>query len=679
MSDKTQQKQSSSLRDVKTLVFMQLKETLSFSFKSDLKQSLVKLALYVIGIAGITAIISLALSILGRLGVLGVGGFLPIPMWNVIFFLLIILNFFSCISRVTDALYFSADNQILLCFPVKANHVFLSKIIVFFINELMRNSFSLLPLLLSFGITYRLAWYFYPWLIVVMLILSLLPVAIASVLSIPTLYIKAFLKRFPWVQSLLLLAVLIVLTVFIFHVMGMIPEELEISKKWSTEYFPAINSGAKAVQSWLYPLTFLSGLAFGYTAGGTENPGFMQVFIPSTPWILLVLIGIIVAFFVLAVFLARPLYFRMASKSFEFAKPSINHHFHMSLAKVGKLENFAIVPTQEIDQATLLGYLKRLSLRHVDVKNTDEVLKLLNGFAGGNAFHIEGIPVMDAPEGSYVYVPEEGRTRLALLESKNPRKFRFYCPEHAVHANISKPSFFSFLLKEIRVDLRSSETIAADYLLFIVTPIAVLILNVIFNAMKKSFDGQMFTILFNALIIALITLASNVSMASVYSREGRANYQLRLSPINYMRTLGSKLFIRAAILTGSLIFAIVIYARNCSLSYVRMDLLFFSFYFLYIGHLLWSAEMDYMNPKVELYAEVGGAISINPNEAKSSALAFILSFLFAYLVFFFVGQSVTDGFYRVLIVSALFLLARIVLFVRKIRAYGMSTYEGRGN
>ena len=132
-------------------------------------------------------------------------------------------------------------------------------------------------------------------------------------------------------------------------------------------------------------------------------------------------------------------------------------------------------------------------------------------------------------------------------------------------------------------------------------------------------------------------------------------------------------------MTGSLIFAIVIYARNCSLSYVRMDLLFFSFYFLYIGHLLWSAEMDYMNPKVELYAEVGGAISINPNEAKSSALAFILSFLFAYLVFFFVGQSVTDGFYRVLIVSALFLLARIILFVRKIRAYGMSTYEGRGN
>ena len=683
MKAETKQKLSSAFKDIKTLVAMQLKESLPFRFKGgDTRSLLLKLALCLLAIAAISGVVALVLFILGLLGVLGTGGYLPIPMWNVVFFVMILLNFFACIGKVTDALYLASDNRMLLCLPVKSNYVFFSKLIVFFFNELFRNCFSVLPLLLGFGIIYGLPFYFYPWLIIVMVLLSLLPVALASLISIPTLYVKTFLKKHSYVESIALLAILIGLTALVFYLVTLIPNDLQIAAKWNTDYFPSITGFSKAFETVLYPLVFLTHLAIGYTGVGSNNPRVMTVFTPYTPLIVLGIIAIVALFFFLANLLAKPLYFKMASKTFEFEKVSTEHSYKISASKLKTTQPLAIVyemeGSEEEKKKEMRFLLKKLSSKHIGTEDKEALLKALNDFAARGSFTYAEMEIGELGAPVFLFVEEEGMERLALLEGRNGNNLALYCPYHSPKKNIQRNSFFSFLLKEIRVDLRSSETIAGHYLLFIVTPLAVLILNVIFNSMKKSFSGQMYTVLFNALVICLITLASNVSMASVYSREGQANYQLRASPINYIRTLTSKLFIRASIVTLSLVFTMIIYAWNNTLSYMRMDILFFCFYFLYLGHLLWSAELDYMNPQINLYAEMGANGSININEAKSSALAFVLSFAFAGLTYFFVSESVPEGFYRLLIVSTAFLGARILLFLRKVKAYGMSTYEGRG-
>lgn len=677
MKSKVQSNIRESISSLATLVKMQLRETVSLPSKSNVKAMLLRLTLYVLGIAVISALHYLILTILSSLGVLGSGGYLPVPIWNILFFALLIMNFLACINKVTDALYFSSDNQILLCFPVSSDLVFLSKIIVFFFNELIRNCFTLLPLLIGFGIANSFPIFYYPWLIVVLVFLSLLPVAIASFLSIPYLYIRAFLKRYAWVSSILALAVLIALTVGIFKLMDLLPEDLEITTKWAVEYFPTINNAAKTVQTVLYPFVYLTTFAIGYVPSGTDNPKLLTVFVPQTPLIFLGIILIIVVFFVFAILLAKPLYFRMASKTFEFAKPRIKHHFKRDKTWMSKLPQTYYVPSKPLSNSLMRSILDRFAFKHVDVKEQGTVIETLNSLTTKATFTIVNSSPADSSN-CFALVSEEGIQRLALIERNDSRGALLYCPHHFKAKNVVKPSFFSFLYKEILVNLRSYQTVASDYFLFIISPIAILVLNSIFESMKKSFAGQMYTIIFNALIISCIILASNVSAASIYSREGRANYQLRSSPINYMRTLTSKLIIRATIVTGSLIFTLCIYRDRCSLTYVRMDLLFFAFYFLYLGHLLWSAELDYMHPKVELYAETGGQGGINSNEAISSALVFILSFAFSGLLYFFVGESVAKGFYRILIVAALFFLARLLLFIHKIRAYGMSTYEGRG-
>ena len=684
MRNKEREPLKKTVANIKTLVAMQLKESLSFSFKSDLKGSLTKLILYVLGIGAITGVIAAILMVLNLLGVLGIGGFVPMPMWNVVFFVLLLLNLLACISKVTDALFFSTDNQILLTMPVSPNHVFISKIIVFVFNELIRNCFSLLPWLLSFGIANGMPLYYYPWLIVVMLILSILPVAIASLLSIPTIYIKAFLKRFPWAQSLIVLGVLVTATVFVFRFAEAVSsiEDLRISQTWNTVYFPAITDFSQKFENALHPLVHLTHLAVGYTGKGATNPHLMTVFTPYTGFVLLSLLGIIIAFFLVSNFIAKPLYFSMATKSFEFAKPSFRHRYYRGKRFLSKLTPYRIDAdgnfSDEERGRFLETILNKAVRKHLSCDDKDALVQSLNELAKGKAvFRLGEGPVSDVSGTCLVFVQEEHTERLAVMRPTR-HGARLYCPHHVWRKNIGKPSFFSFLLKEILVDMRSYDTVAAAYLLFIVGPVAILILNSIFSSMRTSFQGQTFTVLFNALIICLVFLASNVSMASVYSREGRANYQLRSSPINYTRTLASKLFLRAVVLTGSMIFTIIIYANHNTLNAMRFDLLFFSFYFVYLGHLLWSAELDFVSPQVELYADAGGKLTINPNEAKSSASAVILSAIFAGLAFFFMRESATMGFYHLLIVAILFLLARIVLFYTKIRAYSTGTYEGRG-
>ena len=256
-----------------------------------------------------------------------------------------------------------------------------------------------------------------------------------------------------------------------------------------------------------------------------------------------------------------------------------------------------------------------------------------------------------------------------------------YDPNYLSKKNHKRNSLVSTLFKDLLLDIRVPENILNNYLLFIITPLAVLVLNSVFAAMKQSTNGQLYTIFFNGLIITMILCASNVSMASIYSREGSVSYLLKASPTNYMKSLTTKLMVRMIIVIASIIFTMIIYSQKCSLSFVRFDLLFFSFLFVYLGHLLWSAELDYMNPQDRLYAEIGqqqGNVS-NPNETLSAILTFIISAVFALIIFFFCNENPINAFVKIFFVALIFFIARLGLFIFKIIGYGTSRNERTNN
>ena len=700
-NDSTSRKGFARFKGFNTLVIMQLKDRLNLSFNADKKAALTKMILFFLLLVGATGIIYLLFYVLNLLGIFGQTGYVPVSMFNVIFYLIITLNILSCIARFTNSLFFSEDNQFLMTYPVNGSTIFLSKLVVFYIVELIKSFSMIVPLFVAYGIVYGFPFYYFPWLILCFLVIALLPVAIASLLCIPYMVVKMFFKKFQFIQGIAAFIFLIAATVLVFYVVNLLPENLQIALKWNTEYFPAITQFTKNVEGYLGPMVFLSTMILGYVPNKIDHPSLLPHLTANNILSLLAIIGACGVLFVISYFAVKPIFFSMASKPFEYKKVHISHSFTINKNQEKNLYEEAIIPLydHELDKNEIESEVRRLNKflrklnreeklfirRKIDLKR---IVKFLRKYSKrhkkGEKDPFEIISIEDFKKNNhfgYIIQIRNEVPSLVLVEKHRGNIMHCYDPNYLGKKNHKMNSFFSTLIKDIIMDTRTPGNILANYMLFIVTPLAILVLNSVFAAMKQSTSGQLYTIFFNGLIITMILCSSNVSMASIYSREGMASYLLKVTPTNYMKSLTTKLIIRMAIVIGSIIFTMIIYSHKCSLNYVRFDLLFFAFLFIYLGHLLWCAELDYMNPQDRLYAEVGqqtGNIT-NPNETIAAIMTFLISGLFALIIYFFCNENPLNAFTKIFFVALLFFIARLVLFIMKIFGYGTSRNERTNN
>lgn len=672
-----------------TLIAMQLKEQLNFSFAANKKQALTKIILLTLGFVGVSGVIYLILYLIGMLGVLGSSGVLPVPIFNVFLYLIIILNTVSCIHRMTNSLYFSKDNQVLLTYPVNNGIIFLSKMVVFYVLELIKNFMMLVPLFIAYGIANMFPFYYYFWMLFIFVVVTMLPVAIGGIVSIPYLYILNFIKKSQYVQSVLAFLGLIAISVLIFVGISKIPASLKIATNWSSIYYPNIQSFTYQIEKYSGPLVYISGLFLGYRGYKyNASPNSLRIVNERSPIILLAVLGIIAVGFVASYFLARPLFFKMATKPFEYRKKIIDHNYKVKLNKTKMYERAfrpkLVYPISRKDKKGIINKLSRL-LRRINREeklflrrkiNTKRILRFLNKYA--KTLKFEEVDLKEITDFGYVIEMRNDVPFLVLVKGIKGDTLYCYDPYHLKKKNRRANIFLSVYIKELILDIRTPGIIVSNFILFIITPLAIALLNAIFRAINASFQGQAFTVMFNVLIVMLITLASNVSMASIYSREGNTSYMLKAAPINYMRTLGSKLVIRAIIVIASLLATSIIYNIYSPVSYLRADLLFLTFTFVYLGHLIWSAELDFMNPQDRLYSEIGTNVN-NPNETISAVLVFIISLAFMGIAFFFVSKETNKAFIKIMLIALGFLAVRVVLFVLKVIGYGTSRAERRND
>ena len=686
------------LREFFTLIMMQLKEQLSFSFKADKKGSLTKIIIYAILILGVTAIIGVVFWLLGYLNVVS-AGMIPVYLFNVIVYMVIILNFLSCLHKLTKALYFSQDNQVLLTFPVNNGMIFLSKLFVFYILELMKTFVFLVPLFAAYGVTnimmnnasvntLGVIIGYFPWLFLCFFIISFIPVAISAILSIPYMYILTFLKKYQHAQSILAFVGIVAVIVFLFIGLSKIPPDLQISTKWAGTYYPAVKEFATNVEKWVGPLVFIPCLIFGYYGADYSNPRTLRLLNARTPLIVLGFLGIIVVCMVLSYFLARPLFFKMATKPFEYQKKIINHNYTINMQKADLYERAfrpkLRYPISRKDKPGIVNKLSKL-LRRINKEeklfikqkiSSKRILRFLNKYAKDLKF--EEVDKSEITDFGYVIERRFDVPFLVLIRGIKKDKAYCYDPYYLGSKNRKSNRWLTLFLKEILLDVRTPGLLLSNFMLLIITPLAIALLNALFAAISTSFQGETFTIMFNVLIIMLIVLASNVSMASIYSREGKTSYMLKAMPINYMASLTFKLVIRAFIVIASIGLTCFLYSLYCKIPYVRYELLFFTFVFIYVGHLLWSAELDFMNPKDNLYATIGTGVN-NPNETTSAILTFVIAFLTMGISYFLISTEVSLAFYKLFFIGLAFCAVRIFLFVYKIKGYGTSRSERRDN
>ena len=179
---------------------MQLKDKLDLSFVKSKRGLIFKIVLSVVKLVAVTAVFYLLFFVCNMLGVFYPSGYIPDTVANVLFTVMQLMSVVTCIVGLTQALYMTADNRVLLTLPASSATVFFSKLILYYVFELKRNVTFTLPMFIAYGMINGAVWYYYLWLIFCFAFISMIPVVIGALVSIPALFVATFVKQFKWLQ-----------------------------------------------------------------------------------------------------------------------------------------------------------------------------------------------------------------------------------------------------------------------------------------------------------------------------------------------------------------------------------------------------------------------------------------------------------------------------------------------
>ncbi len=544
------------MKGLKTLVMMQLKDKLDLSFAKSAKQTIFRVVFSLLKFASITAIIYLAFYFLSTLRLTSLNKGIPTNFFSIIFSIMIVLSILVEIFGLNKSLYLAKDNQVLLTMPTSRQTVFFSKMIVYLCYEFIRNMFYIVPLLVAYGMINSMPIFFYPWVFVANLIITLFTTSIASLLSIPFLFLSLFLKRVKVLEYLVVGCVIGGILTLVILIINAIPANIDILGNWGTIFWDLQDIFAKFVANFyiLYRFT-MAFVGFRY---GLANVFFGSVQVET----LLIVCVLTVVTLVATYFIIRPLYFKMASKPFEFTKK----------------------------------------------------------------------------------------------------------PHLTEKRNVKHSAFVGSLKKEFIMTSRTSEKFNPLVLTTVFLPLAIFLLNKIFAAMDTRLAGTYMSMSFNILLILLVVLSTNAMVAKLYSEEGLSGFINKTVPATYTKVLLSKLVIYAVFMSVSILASTIIFSIFSKFTALQGISIFLTLLGVYLGHMFWSASLDIMNPQTEQYVTTGTHVN-NPNETKSTLIAFLMSAIMTFVFYFFISESSKYVFAKVLGIAVIYFCWNLYMYLSKIKTF----------
>ena len=303
-----------SWRALITLVKMQLKEKMDMSYLRSARKLIFKLVWLVIEFAAITAVLTLVFNYVKLLGLFSLVRDIPVSVISIIFAVMLLLSLITDTAGLMKSLYFSKDNTVLLTFPATSSLVFLSKLVTYYVYELRKSFMFMVPMFIAYGIVKGYNPYYYPWLIFVFVLISTVPVLIAALLSIPSMFIYVFLSRHKALQYALYTLAGALGVALLWYLLGLIPEDINFIESWGETYWQ-IQNFLNSYMETFAPIYKLTELVVGKTVGLTN-----AIFHSETLKSLLILFLVDVGSIILCFICSKPLFCRMAATPFEFAK-----------------------------------------------------------------------------------------------------------------------------------------------------------------------------------------------------------------------------------------------------------------------------------------------------------------------------------------------------------------------
>ena len=214
-----------------------------------------------------------------------------------------IISIVTCAGSMMSVLYNGKENAILMAFPCNYNEIFVSKIIVFVLEELKKSLFFILPFLLSYGFVAKAGAAYWAGLIPVWLFMTLFPVLFSAILSIPAIFVKKFLENHSTFFAVLLVLGLVGIFALVIRVLSYVPTPLRLVAQYHS-FMKAFQAILVTINKFSLFYSFIGKAMFGVKV-----------------WLYLPLLLVIFAATVALCFLvAMPFYFKAASSSAENSK-----------------------------------------------------------------------------------------------------------------------------------------------------------------------------------------------------------------------------------------------------------------------------------------------------------------------------------------------------------------------
>lgn len=559
------------MNDIKILVSMLLKDRLDLKFLRS-KGEVIRAITFFLLRFFITFAVAFGVFLLSSyLQVFHNSKTLPSSLLTMILTLLLAITTVSVTLNLVKTLFLAEDNKLLITFPIEPNRIFLSKIIIFYIFELIKNVTFMLPILLAFGALSKVSIFFYFWIFVSMFFIALIPVVLGIALSLPALLIQRVFARFRLIKHTVYIGALTFVIYIIVRLILIIPTSINIIHYWGP-----IKTLLSDIMTFFYTkfriIHYLVIMILG------KNVSLRYTYWHYEPWlVLLILIAVLTTVLAATYFLVRRIFLNLIS------------HDHTRIKEV-------------------------------------------------------------------------------KLETKRHKQL---------------PRFLSFVKKEILLLGRTGEFTYNYAITYVGTPLIILLINKIFSSMELYANGWYFVQALNVLIIMLLLLSSNSAIAKSFSEEGRTGYLKRTKPINVFYALVAKLIPNITLSIISLIVTMGVFNVFMNYKFINIFLLTFGLILIQVGHIFISGLLDVMNPQNEQYATTGEQFS-NPNESKSTIIAFITSFIIALAMFWFLKEAqrlshevYNAVFLKMFFIGILFISAVLYVFSWSVRAYYFDRGEAR--
>lgn len=221
---------------------------------------------------------------------------------------------FGIISLLTYV-YFNKDAEFTASLPLKPGKVFLAKLAIVYIYELAAFAAIVVPLLITAGIATSQGIVFYLSILLGFLLAPAFPLAIASIVAIPLMYVVSFFKNKGALTTIFMMVLYGVFFGFYFYgVMKLQTSGAEIGNNIES-ILPNLSATLQSISKVFYPIYAIACLATGKALYGLNVPlsGLTNLVIAA---------GSLLALLVIAYFISNAVYQQSTIRQNESAKTS---------------------------------------------------------------------------------------------------------------------------------------------------------------------------------------------------------------------------------------------------------------------------------------------------------------------------------------------------------------------